>query len=160
MHKKKTISPTSNIHAKTPQFNKCINEKVKHQLTELYHSMRGASIQSSKSINSINKADAEDSKSFSSHSPKKVTRIKSFSPEKKQSALPQRSGDFYGKLQSYYKRKHDDSNQNIMDKKKGLANRLFRITSQFHRQIEMIGRSNSPTKKDMLRVPSLLIKIN
>jgi spermidine/putrescine-binding protein len=122
--------------------------------------MRGTSIQSSKSINSINKADAEDPKHFSSQSPKKVPRINSFSPEKKQSTLPQRSEDFYEKLQSYYKRKHDDSIQNIMDKKKGLANRLCRITSQFHRQMETMGKSNSPPKQHMPRVPSLLIKIN
>ncbi|OMJ79359.1 hypothetical protein SteCoe_20652 [Stentor coeruleus] len=84
----------------------------------------------------------------------------SFSPEKKQNTLPQRSDDFYEKLQSYYKRKHDDSIQNIIDKKKGLENRLCRITSQFHRQMEMMERSKSPPKQDMPKVPSLLIKIN
>lgn len=159
MQSNPSFTPRSQNILKTPQSHKLIDDKIKHQLTELYHSMRFTNTQSFKSLAYFQTPNNECLVNTISYPITKKSKDNLRYIDRKKHTLPNRSEELYEKLYYFYKLKYDDGD-NEKCLKKGLVNRLCRRKSPFQSRIGVLSRSLGPKKKDLLRITSLLNKNN
>jgi ERCC4-related helicase len=128
-----------------------IDKDVKKRLVEIYHIMKKSGI-NNPTLNTRENTSIISYNNKTTKSTKKIPRVHSFSPINKKISLPERSLQFYQKLNNFY----NEKSQNNKKKNKSLLEDLYSINKK---SSSRLSTSNSLSHTKIARVPSLLIKI-